>query len=126
MTEGTSSLFTHNVPPSFTITLVSSASMNVFKDNTLANFKILLSEEINLQGEWRVVVTEITFTTQINNVTDNNNFVYYKKDWVIASMKVEKDKISRTCLGERKQRNKQKESIRALKKYWMGFVERQN
>ena len=66
MTEGTSnSLFTHNVPPSFTITLVSSASMNVFKDNTLANFKNLLSEEINLQGEWRVAVTEITFPTEL-------------------------------------------------------------
>ena len=91
MTEGTSSLFTHNVPPSFTITLVSSASMNVFKDNTLVNFKNLLSEEINLQGEWQVAVTEITFPTQINNVTDNI-IVYYKKDRVIASMKVEKDK----------------------------------
>ena len=89
MTEGTSSLFTHNVPPSFTITLVSSASKNVFKNNSLlANFKNLLSEEINLQGEWRVAVTEITFPTQINNVTDNN-IVYYKKDRVIASMRVE-------------------------------------
>ena len=105
MTEGTSSLFTHNVPPSFTITLVSSASRNVFKDNTQALFKNLLSEEINLQGEWRVAVTEITFPTQINNVTDNNN-VYYKKDnnivfyKVIAILKVEKDKISRPYLGE--------------------------
>ena len=43
--------------------------MNVFKDNTLVNFKILLSEEINLQGEWKEAVTEITFPTQINNVT---------------------------------------------------------
>ena len=106
MTEGTSNcLFTHNVPPSFTITLVSSASMNVFTDNTLANFKNLLSEEINLQGEWRVAVTEITFPTQIKNVTDNN-IVYYKKNWVIASMKVEKDKISRPYLGETKKTTK--------------------
>ena len=82
MTEGTSSLVSHNAPPSFTITLVSSAARNVFKDNTLANFKNLLSQEINLQGEWRVVVTEITFLTQINNVTDN--IVYYKQDRVIA------------------------------------------
>ena len=73
--------------------------MNVFKDNTLVNFKNLLSEEINLQGEWRVAVTEITFPTQINNVTDNI-IVYYKKDRVIASMKVEKDKISGPYLGE--------------------------
>ena len=100
MTEGTSSLFTHNFPPFFTITLVSSASMNVFKYNTFANFKNLLIEEIYLQGEWRVAVTEITFPTQINNVTDNN-IVYYKKDRVIAIMTVEKDKISRPDLGEK-------------------------
>ena len=75
MTEGTSSLFTHNVTPSFTIPLISSASMNVFKDN--------INEERNMQGEWRVAVTEITFPTQINNVTDNN-IVYYKKDRVYS------------------------------------------
>ena len=100
MTEGTSnSFFTHNVPPSFAITLVSSATMNVFKENTLANFKNLLGEKIFLQGEWRLAVTEITFPTQINNVTDNK-IVHYKKDRVIASMKVEKDKISRPYLGK--------------------------
>ena len=52
-----------------------------------------------MQGEWRVAVTEITSSTQLNNVTDNN-IVYYKKDRVIASMKVEKDKISRPYLTE--------------------------
>ena len=99
MTEGTSSLFTQSVPPFFTITLVSSASMNVFKDNTLANLINLLSEEISMQGEWRVAVTEVTFPTKIDNVIDNNN-MYYKKDRVIASMKVEEDKIPRPYLGE--------------------------
>ena len=81
------------------MTLVSSASSNVFKDNTLANFKNLLSEEVNLQGEWRVAVTQITFPTLIKKITDSN-IVYYEKDWVIESMKIEKDKISRPYLGE--------------------------
>ena len=81
------------------MTLVSSASRNVFKDNTLANFINLLNEEVSLQGEWRVAVTEITFFTQINNVTDNN-IGYIKKNWVIARMKNEKDKISRLYRGE--------------------------
>ena len=98
-TEGTSSLFTNKVPPPFTITLVSSASTNVFKDNTLANFKNLLSEEVILQGEWRVAVTKITFPTQINNVT-GNNIVYIKKNRVIARMKNEKNKICRRYRGE--------------------------
>ena len=66
---------------SFTITLVSSASMKIFKDNFLANFKNLLSENIDLQGEWRVALTEITFPTHINNVTDTK-LAYYKKDKV--------------------------------------------
>ena len=63
---------------SFTITLVSSASINIFNDNSLASFKNLLSENIDLQGEWRVALTEITFPTHINNVTDTK-LVYYKK-----------------------------------------------
>ena len=52
-----------------------------------------------MEGEWRVAITDITFPTQINNVTDNN-IVYYKKDRVITSLKVEKDKIARPYLGE--------------------------
>ena len=40
-----------------------------------------------------------TFPTQINNATDKN-IVYYQKDSIIASMKVEKDKISRLHLGK--------------------------
>ena len=58
-----------------------------------------MSEEIKLQSEWRVAVTETTFPSQISNVTDNN-IVYYKKDRIIASMKVEKDKISRPYFGK--------------------------
>ena len=93
MTEGTSSLFTQSVPPFITITLVSSASMNVFKDNTLANLSNLLSEEIYLQGEWRVAVTEIPSPTKRDNVTVNI-IVYHKKDRIKSSMKTEKNKIS--------------------------------
>ena len=43
-----------------------------FKDNTLAKFKNFLSEEKDLQGEWRVAVREITLPTHKNNVTDKN------------------------------------------------------
>ena len=45
----------------FTITLVSSASMNISIDNSVVSFINLLSEDIDLQGEWRVALTEITF-----------------------------------------------------------------
>ena len=68
--------------------------MNIFNDNSLASFKNLLSKNIDLQGEWRVALTEITFPTHINNVTDTK-LVYYKKDKVKTSLKVAKEKISR-------------------------------
>ena len=85
---------------SFSVTLMSSASMNIFMDNSLASFKNLLGEDISLQGEWRVALSEITFPTHFNNVTDTK-IVYYKKDKVRASHKVAKDKISRPYDGEK-------------------------
>ena len=74
--------------------------MNIFIDNSLASFKNLLSKDINLQGEWRVALSEITFPTHFNNVTDTK-IVYYKKDKVKASLKRAKDKISRPYDGEK-------------------------
>ena len=84
---------------SFSITLVSSASIQ-HSDNSLAVFKNLLSEDINRQGEWRVALTEITFPTHFNNVTDTK-IVYYKKDKIEASIIVAKNKIPRTYDGEK-------------------------
>ena len=92
--------FDDAINESFTVTLVSSASMKIFSENSLANFKNILNEEINLQGEWKVALTEITFPVHINNVTDTK-LIYYKKDKVRASQKVNKDKISRPYDGER-------------------------
>ena len=90
---------------SFTITLMSSASMNISNDNSLASFKNLLSKSIDLQGEWRIALTEKTFTTHINNVTDTK-LVYYKKVKVKASPKVAKEKISRRYDGEKTETTK--------------------
>ena len=63
--------------------------MSIFNDNSLASFKNLLSENIDLLGEWRVALTE-SFPTHINNVT-NTKLMYYKKDKVKASLKVTKE-----------------------------------
>ena len=84
--------FDDAINDSFTVTLVSSASMNIFSENSLANFKNLLNEEINLQGKWKVALTEITFPTHVNNVTDTK-LIYYKKDKVRASQKLIKIKF---------------------------------
>ena len=85
---------------SFSITLVSSASMNMFIDNSLAGFKNLLSKHINLQGKWRVALSEKGFSTHFNNVTDTKR-VQYKKNKVKASPEVAKDIISRPFDGEK-------------------------
>ena len=83
--------FDDAIKDSFTVTLVSSASMNIFSENSLANFKNVLNEEINLHGEWKVALTEITFPTHINNVTDTK-LIYYKKDKSEQFKKNNKDK----------------------------------
>ena len=85
---------------SFSITLVSSASMNIFIENSLASFKNLLSEDTDLQGDWRVALTKITFPTHFSSVTETK-IVYYKKDKVKASLKVAKSKIFRPYDGEK-------------------------
>ena len=69
---------------SFSVTLMSSASMNIIIDNSLASFKNLLNEKINLQGERRVALSEVTFPTHFNNVTDTKKCT--KKDIVKASL----------------------------------------
>lgn len=64
----------------FTLHLVSSASMEIFPENTLASFTNLLSEEISVTGDWRVALTEIIFPAYIKNVTDTLLTVYRQDD----------------------------------------------
>ena len=59
--------------------------MNIFIDNPLASF--------------RVALTEITFHTHFNKVSDTKT-AYYKKDKVEASLKISLDKVSRPYDGE--------------------------
>ena len=74
--------------------------MKIFIENSPASSKNPLSEDIDLQGEWRVALSKITFPIHFNNVTDTK-IVYYKKDKVRASLKVAKDKLSRPYDGEK-------------------------
>ena len=52
----------------FEVHLLSTASMNIFGDNTLASFKNQLPQNISLEGDWRVALSEIIFPSKINNV----------------------------------------------------------
>ena len=52
------------------VDLISNASMNVFKSNTLSSFTNILPEQIDLEGTWEVALTEISYPTMYLNVTD--------------------------------------------------------
>ena len=43
---------------SFTIELVSNASGELFPDNTLSSFRNFLPEQLNLEGQWEVAISE--------------------------------------------------------------------
>ena len=46
---------------SFTMELVSNASGELFPHNTLSSFTNLLPEQVNLEGQWEVALSEISY-----------------------------------------------------------------
>ena len=90
----------------FTVNLISSASMDIFPNNTLASFRNFFNEALILEGDWRVALTEIIFPAQIANVTTKDITVYTTRGYerTIASREsgvISKDKYSRyPYLGE--------------------------
>ena len=55
---------------SFTIELVSNASGELFPDNTLSSFTNFLPEQLNLEGQWEVAISEITYPSMYQNITE--------------------------------------------------------
>ena len=45
---------------SFTIELISNASGELFPDNTLSSLANFLPEQVNLEGQWAVAISEIS------------------------------------------------------------------
>ena len=86
----------------FTVHLISTASMDYFPDNTLASFRNFCKEEIALDGDWRVALSEIIFPTKLNNVTDEE-FTYFRASEVVASKSNagNRNTISRPYYGEK-------------------------
>ena len=54
----------------FEVSLISNASMNLFPDNSMASFWNVLSEPLNLKGQWVVALVDLTFPATIQNVED--------------------------------------------------------
>ena len=55
---------------SFTIDLVSNASLNFYPNNILSSFTKFLPEQKHLKGEWEVVFSEISYHSLYQNVTE--------------------------------------------------------
>ena len=64
----------------FTVNLVSNASMQIYPTNTMASFKTQLPVPIELDETWTAALSEISFPSIINNVTDGRiSFCIAKK-----------------------------------------------
>ena len=61
---------------SFTIELVSIASGKLFPDSTLSSFTNFLPEQVNLEGQWEVAISEISYPSLYQNIT-NGKFMFF-------------------------------------------------
>ena len=58
------------VMDSFTIELISYASFNCYSNKSLSSFTNFLPEQIHLKGEWEVAISEISYPSLYQNVTE--------------------------------------------------------
>ena len=64
---------------SFTIELVSIASAQLFPDNTLSSFTKFLPEQLNLDGQWEVAISETSYPSMYQIVTQGKFMFFDKK-----------------------------------------------
>ena len=55
---------------SFTVDLVSNASGELFPYNALNSFINFLLEQVNLEGQWEVALSEISYPSMYQNITE--------------------------------------------------------
>ena len=63
---------------SFTIELVSNASGELFPDNTLSSFTNFLPEQVNLDWQWEVAISQISYPSVYQNITEGK-FKFFDK-----------------------------------------------
>ena len=64
---------------SFTKELVLNASGELFPDNTLRFFTNISPEQVNLEGQWMVAISEISYPSTHQNITEGNFKFFDKK-----------------------------------------------
>ena len=64
---------------SSTIDLVANASRELFPDNTLSSFTNFLPEQVNWEGQWEVTISEISYPSIYQNITEGKFKFFDKK-----------------------------------------------
>ena len=64
--------------------MVSNASAQLFPDNTLSSFTNFLPEQLNLEGQWEVAISDISYPSMYQNVTEGK-FMFFDKKLSISS-----------------------------------------
>ena len=64
---------------SFSIELVSNASSQLFPNNTLSSFTNFLPEQANLDGQWEIANSEISYPSMYQNVREGKFMFYDEK-----------------------------------------------
>ena len=64
---------------SFTIELASKASAQLFPDSTLSSFTNFLPEQLNLEGQWEVAISETSYPSMYQNVMEGKIMFFDKK-----------------------------------------------
>ena len=73
--------------------------MEVFGENTMAKFRNQLSQPLNLDGEWQVALSSISFPSNINNVNSNGLVVYKNSGVELLPIKHQQRQFKRvSCL----------------------------
>ena len=85
----------------FTVHFVSSASTNIFPQNTLSFLKNYFNEEINLEGDWRVALSEIIFPAKINQVNKRDLKIFSSGSLKFYEKSIPFDAVSRPYGGKR-------------------------
>ena len=117
---------------SFTIELVSNASGELFPDNTLSSLTNFLPEQLNLEGQWEVAISEISYPSKYQNITEwkfkffDENFSkststnnlehgrYTSITDIVEAMNMliqERNKHNETCITVKVSRRKQKNAF---------------
>ena len=74
----------HLTTESFTTELVSNASAQLFPDNTLSSFTKFSPEQLKLDGQWEVTISEISYPSMYQNVTEGK-FKFFDKNFSKSS-----------------------------------------